>query len=930
MIALLACLLAPAPVTPIGPPDWSAKWIWGSVHEDGGLGYFRRRFELAGDADRFVAQTSGDDGYELFLDGKPVANGGFWWNTTNVHELGPLTKGRHVLAARVANAARPGGLLVEAWAVGEGLRECIATDASWRFAGEAPDTFADLGFDDAGWEQAREIGPPPVGPWGELPLRYVGPVLGLELMEVAMTVKGRAVSIAADVRVTAPQPEPRLIGLDLVRDGHSFARAIVPSETTTDTWQVGDRIQLTGAIEVGPFVPAGEYTVCFGPYGTAYGEDETMAVGTVTLAARDADYPRTEVKPHNGAPALFVDGEPVFPLMLMSCTIDQSDIADAASDGIHLETIAAASGWAGDGKYEYSDTDRAIQKTLEADPESLILLRIDMNAPGSWLEAHPEELVEYADPASWEQMGMSGPKHASFASRLWRDDACEALRRLVRHIRESGWADHILGYHITAGIYGEWHYWNSPWYPDTGKAFERAYGEWLRAEYPDDPPAPRIPTLEERRLADVGMFRDPVASRWLIDYQRFFHQQGAEALSELARTVKDESRGRCLTLAFNGYLPDLDWNLEGDHRRFDMVLREPAMDGFASPHSYVRRGLGQDAILRGFPESARAMGKLWWDEEDDRTSLANDPTFTHVRTIPESVEVLWRGFARMLTHASGGWYMDQQGGWYRDPAIHEAFARMKVAGDASMERSRERQSDVAVIASFRNAWYLADRSSGLDKVTNALINPQLEQLTKCGTPFDLYLIDEAFEPTVSDYKAYVFLDTFYMSDDQLAAARALIERGKTVLFFYAPGYISDEALSLGRLRQLTGQPVEQTDSMALASGETQKPGFGVPGLAGPVARAGNVWYCPAPPLPAASLREILSGAGAHVWLDSEDPLMAGCGYVGFHAASDGEKVLHAPGPVTWIDVRTGTTLATGTDTLTVSARLGETVLLQVD
>jgi len=928
MLALSALLMLQAP-EPIGPPAWTAQWIWGSVHEDGGLGFFRKVFELPAGCERLVVQMSGDDSYEAFFDGHSVAKGGFWWNTTDTHDLGPAAAGQHVIAAKVNNAARPGGLLLEAWAVGEGLWQCIATDKTWLFSGDAPEALAQLGFDDSGWEHAREIGPPPVSPWGKLPIRFVGPTLELELLDSRIDLKDRSVTAHAAIRVVRAEPHARLVGLELVREDRVFARTIVPVDPRPETWRAGDRVEIEGSAELGPFVPAGDYEVHFGPYGATYGEDTSMKVGTVTLSVRDVDYPLVTIGPHNGAPGLFIDGTPIYPLMLMSCPVDPRDIADGAADGLHLQTIGAASGWAGIGKYEYAETDRAIQTALEADPDALLLLRVMMSAPSDWLDAHPDEIVRYADPASWQNFGLGGARHPSYASTLWRTDASEALRRLVRHIREAGWADHILGFHIAAGIYGEWHYWNAPYYPDSCPTFERAYAEWLRREYPDHPPGARIPTIEERRHGDVGMFRDPAKSRWLIDYQRFLHLQGAESLIAMAKAVKEESRGRCLTLAFNGYLPDLNWNPEGDHRRFDLALRSPYLDAFASPHSYGRRGVGQDATMRGFPESVRAMGKLWFDEEDDRTSLASDPAFTHVTSVEDSVEILWRGFAQALTHSAGLWYMDQQGGWYRDPAIHKAFARMEVVADESMTHERTRDSRVAVVASFENAWYLADRSSGLDHVTNALINPQMEQLSLCGAPFDLYLITEAFEPGVPDYDAYVFLDTFHMTDEQYTKVRSLVERGKTVLFFYAPGFVSDRDLSLERMRALVGQPVEMTEEMTLATGESQKPGFPVPGLEQPVARSGNVWYCPSPPLAADRLRAILREAGVRIYIDSGDPLMVGAGYVAVHAASDGEKTIHAPRPVTWVDARTGARLATAVDSVTVTMRRGQTLLLEM-
>jgi len=641
-------------------------------------------------------------------------------------------------------------------------------------------------------------------------------------------------------------------------------------------------------------------------------------------------FPLAEVRPHNGSPALFVDGEPVFPLFHMNWALKRENIAAVARRGIHLFTTDLPHGWVGVDTYDFTGTDRTMAGLLEADPDVLFMPRVILSAPADWMDAHPEEVVDYADPAGWEdERDWGGARHPSWASRLWRSDACEALRRLVRHVRARDYARHIIAWHIGSGIYGEWHYWNAVYYPDTSPAFVRAYGEWLAQRYPDAPPEPRIPTVQERRRGSLGMFREPVAFRWLIDHAEFFHQLGAETLAAFARVVKEETAGRSLVLAFNGYLPDLDVNHEIDHRAFDRTLRCPDVDCFASPHSYVRRAPGDDAIMRGFPGSVRALGKLWFDEEDDRTFLASESPHRHVCTAQESVEVLWRGFAQALTHSCGLWFMDQQGGWYAHPMILDAFERMQRVGEQSMTRPRARASEVAVVASLRTAFYVADRFSGLDQVSDLLVNAQLAELSKCGAPFDMYLVSEVFEPGVPDYKAYVFLDTFFMSEEELARVGALRDAGKTLLFFYAPAFVSEEALSVSRMRDLLGMDVTIVGSIRLPNGAEQRPGFSVQGADRDMARSQNVFYCAAPPLAARLLRAVLREAGVHIYLDSDDPLMVGGGYLAVHAASRGQKVIRNSRPAEWVDVRTGAVLARRAAELQVEMSRGETLVLSL-
>ena len=433
------------------------------------------------------------------------------------------------------------------------------------------------------------------------------------------------------------------------------------------------------------------------------------------------------------------------------------------------------------------------------------------------------------------------------------------------------------------------------------------------------------------------MFRDPRTWRWYTDHMEYFHQLGADTLAHFARIVKEEAGGRSLVVAFNGYLPDLGVNQEIDHRAFDRTVRNRDVDVFSSPHSYWRRKPGEDAIFRGFLGSVRAMGKLWIDEADERTSIASPSQWKHVSTIDESVEVLWRAFAQALTQNCGLWFMDQGGmwylsrerGWYQHKAILDAFDRMHTIAEESMARPRTRACEVAVVASFRTAPYLADRAAGIDQVTQPLITAQIEQLTKCGAPFDLYLISELFEPTVPDYRMYVFLDTFFMSDAELQSVQALRDAGKHMLFFHAPGFVSEDGLSVRRMSELLRMDIETTDWMRLPTGWIQRPGFRVVGRRDEVARFGNVLYCPAPPLPASALRQLLRDAGVHVYLDTDDPLMVGGGYVALHTAAEGRKLIRNPAPASWVNARTGKALAEHSAEIAVDAARGETLLLEV-
>jgi hypothetical protein len=78
-----------------------------------------------------------------------------------------------------------------------------------------------------------------------------------------------------------------------------------------------------------------------------------------------------------------------------------------------------------------------------------------------------------------------------------------------------------------------------------------------------------------------------------------------------------------------------------------------------------------------------------------------------------------------------------------------------------------------------------------------------------------------------------------------------------------------------------------------------------------------------PPKPAA-LRDALRDAGAHIWIDSNDVLTAGRGYVMLHASSDGEKKVCLPVKSDVSEIFGASPSRKGVATITETMKLGET------
>ncbi|NLG01621.1 MAG: hypothetical protein GX565_15935 [Lentisphaerae bacterium] len=200
----------------------------------------------------------------------------------------------------------------------------------------------------------------------------------------------------------------------------------------------------------------------------------------------------------------------------------------------------------------------------------------------------------------------------------------------------------------------------------------------------------------------------------------------------------------------------------------------------------------------------------------------------------------------------------------------------------------------------------------------------MEALYRTGAPFDWYLIDDLDAIRDKGYKVFVFLDCFYLTADQLRAVESLRSQNRTLVWFYAPGYASQEDLSVARMEALTGFAFEPVAEGTLqgtlnATGEAvgiakrQKSlcvvrgGEGVCGLAHGVDKLKEKtvmalkrhpgWtsvFSAIPGVTADQLRTLYREAGVHIYCDSGDVLSANEAWLMLHTRAAGKRHVTLP------------------------------------
>ncbi|MBN1445533.1 MAG: beta-galactosidase [Candidatus Omnitrophica bacterium] len=644
--------------------------------------------------------------------------------------------------------------------------------------------------------------------------------------------------------------------------------------------------------------------------------------------------------------------------------------------GVHIYTAAGWGGtdwwsqcWLGPGKYDFSKIDRDFENLLKEDPEALIFPRVYLNAPEWWLKAHPEEaaVICHAD-------GSSAPsRFPSFTSQLWLKDTGEFLRQYIRHLNSSPYGERYIGFLVGGGHAMEWVYNWGPYFHDYSENQLNAYTAWLKTIYPDvntlreawkDPDITfetvNIPSVKERRKGDFYNFYDPAKGRKIIDYRRFHSIAVSDAVSYMSKIVNEETQGKRIATVAYGYVLNshtVNSYMDMGHFNLARVLECPYVDAMVSPHIYTGRLPGGFAMSPVPVDSVLMHGKVFFDEDDIRTHLAAKTPLNdsegRAQNLFESINVFKRDFAYTISKGMRFWYMDWGNGWYHDDAIMDAIGQIQELATESLEKKREKTSEIALIVSEQSTDYLSTEPGLLQPLFKQVFN----EFTRIGTPLDAYLISDLDK--IPDYKMYVFLNAFYLTEkDRKAIKETVLGKNHTVLWMYAPGYVTNKGLSPEAVTDITGIKVEMHDAagefaatlsgkdhaitreldpqlswksgegpfgplfycsdagastLAVLSGGVRGDCMGKPALAVKEMDGWRSIWCGMPNMPSALLRQIAKEAGVHIYSDYNDVVYANNFLLSVAVKDAGEREIRLPAPAKVVDAFTGEVISEKTD-----------------
>lgn len=694
---------------------------------------------------------------------------------------------------------------------------------------------------------------------------------------------------------------------------------------------------------------------------------------------------RAEVKMHNGSPAVFINGKPIFFNGFVAIDCANPKINKGMADaGVHIYDHSVTVGHRTEGKYDYSDSDDLLQKIVAIDPEAYFVIRLATEVEGmnKWLLKHPKDVIKWAD-------GTVGPLDAkgwlpiSRSSKAWLEDASTDLTAFVKHIRSGPYADRVLGLFVCDVQCVEW-FGPMLWEGGAGDFSEisaQAFQQWLRAKYKSDDTLRKawkdpsisfsrvtVPTVEERKVGEERMrFRDPakVGTR-ITDWYLYYSEVNADAIAHFARVVKRASDGNMLVGSFYGYLNVFGpYQLESQHNAVTRLLKCPELDFMGSPSHYGGRGPGGTSVSMTMVESIQLHGKININESDIRTHVTQEPV-GRCTTPAETAGVLKRELGNVLSRGQSFWWADMAYGTFDDADVLALIKQLKTAGDQSMSRSRLGSAEIAVILDDKS-WAVCRPGIGVE-VDGKTDWPRL------GASQNYYLLSDIGNPKLPQHKLYVFMNAYSLTDREIKAIHERLKKDHaTALWMYAPAYVSDTSLSTERMKALTGinlmcipqvQPtaikmnasqrlsmfrnlanptgIKGPDSDPVGTGPVfyaDDPNSEVLGIVEPANKPGfvikqmdgwrSVYYASSMITPDA-LRAVADYAGVHIYSSSNDCFFADRGIICLHAATGGWKLIDLPKTCNVYDLLTGEKIASNTNRLKLNMKQMDTVLLRVE
>jgi hypothetical protein len=539
---------------------------------------------------------------------------------------------------------------------------------------------------------------------------------------------------------------------------------------------------------------------------------------------------------------------PFPPLMAYTYREHQADFLAA---GIEVFRLSLPVGWAGPGRYDYTDGDAVARAFCAAGPRVRLfpLLWVDGPETKWWELEHPDEVAvaldrrtgavcrahpqvpDFAQPGQdltptgdlFDRHHQGKPCLHSFASTRWRADAGEALRRAIAHYEEA-FPGRFAGYYVCAGLSYEWFNWGN--YTDDllfdySAPMRRYFQDWLRRRYREpaalaaawhrpesafdaiEPPPPA-----ERPERAAAPLLDPRRHTPAADFAAALSDAQVDAFLELCRAARAVASPAAKIGGFYGYWwtqTDYPGPARNGHLSLQRVLEAPEVDFLGSPYDYSNRGVGGVNSAQTMPGSLRVHGRQYINSTDIK--LADDTHAWHPfirvpRREEEAVELMKRDFAFSMAEGQAQSWVDLFGGAFQRPALRAALAHLQQLGVVHPQLRQAPSARALVVVDEESLRWTTPGTP----LTVPLFPVQKQwHLLRSGFPWTFITLADFLEHDWPEARLVYFVNVFRR---RAGLAARLHERlratSATAVWTLWPGWLGDDGPADEGVTELTG------------------------------------------------------------------------------------------------------------------------------
>ncbi|MBE6411892.1 MAG: hypothetical protein E7036_04990 [Opitutales bacterium] len=588
--------------------------------------------------------------------------------------------------------------------------------------------------------------------------------------------------------------------------------------------------------------------------------------------------------------------------------------------------------------------DSRFQPVIKANPNAKIIVRLGLEPPKEWLDANPSEVMQNADGTPIIRYHVRYPFPGS---EVYRRDAMKAMKKFIKYVEEK-YPENIAGYHPSGGNSSEWFY-GGTFVPKTFNGFspsiQKAWKKWLKEKYQTDEALQKawqnpnvkiadvkVPSEKERRNAHAPLI-NPENSSHVVDFNLFLQDAMCDTILLAAKTIRETAPKGRLSVVFYGYGNVFVNAKKGPaysgHYAFRKVLDSPDIDILTSPIAYFDREFGGLKCTQAPTETSALYGKLWLEEDDNRTWLAPEsgsPPFVmdFKQTNRESSKkVLRRNMIQQTLKNLGSWWMDLFGcGWYLDRELWDVMDEFKEIENEFINKPSPYIPDIALTYDEVSLCYCAGEPHNLLTVVKTIIDLP-RQIMKNGATLGYYMFEDILDGKITPKLHYVSAG-FALNGKQRKLLRES-ENRMTNVYMWNVGYIDKDnrRFSLESIKDATGFDVEYAGikkALAYPTEEGKKLGMDKCGinkdielLFSPKIQSGDIVLANYQNgKPAIVVRktgkypQIFCGltsinknttacfariAGVHSYVDNDAVVTTNANYIGFHTIKDAKHTL---------------------------------------